>query len=122
MATSRRLLALAAAALGAQACAVVQAPVRPPVGFGYTHFSAPAETNFSATPVGAKVGRAETHYLYVPIDWFYNTGVPIELAFGDAAVARAARDAGITTIHYVDYEYTRILGLYEVVTVRVSGD
>jgi hypothetical protein len=120
MATRRRsalAAALLAAACAAAACSTVQAPVRPPVGWLFTQFSAPIDTNFSATPVGSKVGSADTHYIYIPIQ-----NLPLELAFGDAAVERAARDAGITTIHYVDYEYVRILGIYQLVTVKVSGD
>jgi len=118
MATRRSpRLALAAVALAASSCAAVHAPVVPPLGWGYTHYSAPVDTNFSATPVGSKVGKAKTYYVYIPTQNY-----SIEIAFGDAAVKRAADDAGITTIHYVDYEYLRILGIYQQVTVQVSGD
>ena len=30
--------------------------------------------------------------------------------------------AGITTIHYIDYTYVRLLGVYTQLTIRVSGD
>ena len=117
-----RAAALLVAASAALACATVQAPVEPPVGFLYHRVSAPIDTNFTATPVGSKVGSADTYYLYFPLNYVSASPIPIELAFGDAAIERAAKDAGITTIHYVDYEYIRILGIYQMVTVKVSGD
>lgn len=68
MATSRwRAAAVAGAALLCQACALgVGAPVRPPGGALFTWVEAPLETNFSATPIGSKVGTSETRYLNVP--------------------------------------------------------
>ena len=114
-----RAAAALAAALGCQACAVgVGAPVRPPGGALFTLVSAPVDTNFSQTPVGTKVGTAETRYLYIP----NGNSLPLSFSWGDAGVAAAAEDAGITTIHYVDYEYLDILSVYRQVTVRVSGD
>ena len=119
MATSRRLaLVLAAAALFCQACAVGIAPVQPPGGGLFTWVKAPLETNFSATPVGSKVGTSETRYLYVPNGYY----VPLSFAWGDAAIEAAAADGLITKIHYADYEYLNILGVYNQVTIRVYGD
>jgi hypothetical protein len=48
--------------------------------------------------------------------------VPIELAFGDAAVKKAADEAGITTIYFVDYEFINVLTIYQRMTIRVFGD
>lgn len=120
MATSRwRAAAVAGAALLCQACALgVGAPVRPPGGALFTWVEAPLETNFSATPIGSKVGTSETRYLNVPNS--YN--VPLEFAWGDAAVKAAAADGGITSVHYADYEYLNILGVYNQLTIRVYGD
>lgn len=107
-----------ACALLCQACAVgLVAPVRPPGGALFTWVSAPLDTNFSQTPTGSKVGTSETRYLYIP-----NGYLPLSFAWGDASVAEAAAAAGITTIHYADYEYLNVLGVYNQVTVRVSGD
>ena len=122
MATSpraSRAAAALAAALLCQACAVgVGAPVRPPGGALFTWVSAPIDTNFSQTPVGSKVGTSETRYLYIP----NGNNLPLSFAWGDAGVAEAADDAGITKIHYVDYEYLDVLSIYRQVTIRVSGD
>ncbi len=116
----RRALAVTlGTALAALGCAVpVGAPVRPPGGWIFTYVSAPIDTNFSETPIGSKVGTADSRYLYIPISAY----VPLEVAFGDSAVKQAAADGGITTVHYVDYEYLRILGIYQQLTIRVSGD
>jgi TRL-like protein family len=123
MATRRGGRRALAAALGpllvTLGCAIgAGAPVRPPGGYLFTYVSAPVDTNFSSTPVGSKVGTADSRYLYIPV----STYVPLEVAFGDAAVKRAADDAGITTIHYIDYTYLRFLGIYEQLTIRVYGD
>lgn len=115
---SRAAAALAAALL-CQACAVgVGAPVRPPGGALFTWVSAPVDTNFSQTPVGSKTGTSETRYLYIP----NGNSLPLSFAWGDARIAEAAADAGITTVHYADYEFLNILGVYNQLTVRVSGD
>jgi hypothetical protein len=120
MATRRAAaLAVLVAALACPSAALARAPVVPPGGYLFTWIKAPAETNFSATPIGSKVGVAKTHYLNSPVTFYY---VPIELAFGDAAVKKAADEAGITTIHFVDYEFINVLNIYQRMTIRVFGD
>lgn len=44
------------------------------------------------------------------------------VALGDASIQAAAREAGITRIHHVDYESRSYLGLYSVYTIIVYGD
>jgi hypothetical protein len=92
--------------------------VQPPGGALFTWVKAPLETDFSATPVGTKIGTSETRYLYIP----NGNNLPLSFAWGDAAVKAAAADGGITTVHYADYEYLNILGVYNQLTVRVYGD
>jgi hypothetical protein len=118
MATRTAALAVLLAALACPAAAQ-RAPVVPPGGWLFTWIKAPAQTNFSATPIGSKMGKAETYYLNSPITFYY---VPIEFAFGDAAVKRAADEAGITTIYFVDYEFINVLTIYQRMTIRVFGD
>lgn len=43
-------------------------------------------------------------------------------ATGDASIATAARNAGITKIKTVDYQTFKILGFYAKYTVVVTGD
>ena len=44
------------------------------------------------------------------------------VALGDASIQTAARDAGITRIHHVDYQAKSYVGVYTIYTVIVYGD
>jgi hypothetical protein len=115
------LFLLCVTALATFGCAGV-APSRsaypqPPVGFVFGRHAAPLEVNFEATPHGSKVGSARTRCFSDP----FFTGLPI-VAWGDASIQTAARNAGITTVHYADYEILNVLGIYRELTVRISGD
>lgn len=44
------------------------------------------------------------------------------IATGDASIEEAAKDAGITRIHHVDYQVTSILGLFVTYTTIVYGE
>lgn len=44
------------------------------------------------------------------------------VALGDASIQTAAREAGITRIHHVDYKVKSYVGLYTVYTIIVYGD
>lgn len=44
------------------------------------------------------------------------------VALGDASIQTAARSAGITRIHHVDYKTKSYLGLYTIYTVIVYGE
>jgi len=44
------------------------------------------------------------------------------IAIGDASIEAAAKEAGITRIHHVDYEATSILSFYATYTVLVYGE
>jgi hypothetical protein len=109
-------LATAGAGLGC-AAGVVGVPVAPPAGLILAYQSAPLETNFEATPVGSKTGTAEVRFLREP----FFTNLPL-VTWGDASLEAAAREGGIQTIHYADYELLQVLGIYVQLTVEVSGD
>ncbi len=86
-------------------CAMVSSPV---TGFLYTDVKAPlAVTSNSAS---TKVGTAKAQSI---LGW---------VATGDASIEAAAKSAGITKIHHVDYESTNILGIVASFTVVVYGD
>jgi hypothetical protein len=113
-------LALAVAVAGTgSGCAGTGAGglVSPPRGIILTYHSAPLETNFGATPVGSRNGTAEIRFLREP----FFTNLPL-VTWGDGSIEAAAREGGIQTIHYVDYELLNVLGIYEQLTVEVSGD
>lgn len=44
------------------------------------------------------------------------------VAMGDASIQTAAREAGITRIHHVDYQTKSYVGVYTIYTVIVYGD
>jgi len=44
------------------------------------------------------------------------------VALGDASIQAAAREAGITRIHHVDYQTKSYVGVYTIYTVIVYGD
>jgi hypothetical protein len=95
--------------------------VRPPRGRLYTHFRAPLIFDWTVpggveSPPDLKVGIATTRTLAVP-----RTRDLASAAKGDMSLERAAREAGIRTIHYADYEMLNILGLYKRTTLYVYG-
>ena len=63
-----------------------------------------------ATTGASKVGRATARNILGLV------------AFGDATIEEAAREAGITTIHHVDAESTRIWFFYSQYTTVVYGE
>jgi hypothetical protein len=96
-------------------CTMVKAPVVPPGGLIFTNYKAPLTTNFQSTPQSSRVATSEAMFLREP---FFGT----TWAWGDASIQTAVRNSGMTTIHYADYEYLSVLGLFAKTTVRVHGD
>ncbi|NQU09485.1 hypothetical protein HQ590_01730 [bacterium] len=86
-------------------CAVVQSPLS---GVIYTNVDAPmdATSNDAAT----KMGTASA------------TSILGIIATGDASIETAAKSAGITKIHHVDYQARSILGIFARYTVKVYGN
>ncbi len=86
-------------------CAMVQSPVFSGI---YTDVKAPlAVTGNSGA---SKVGTAEASSIL---------GI---IATGDASIDAAAKSAGITKIHHVDYQAKNIIGVYATYTVYVYGE
>lgn len=98
--------------------------VTPGKGFIFTHYRAPMTCRLEEAPGGVpcgmdlKHGATSAHAFILPIlDTFHILSV----GWGDAALDRAAHDAGIATICYADYELLEILGIYKRATVHVYG-
>lgn len=100
----KKIFAIAFAAMMFTGCAV-KAPI---AGFAYTNIKDGLAVTANAG--SSKVGTA-TAKGYVGI-----------VALGDASIQAAAKEAGISRIHHVDYESKSILGLYNVYTVIVYGE
>jgi hypothetical protein len=107
------LAALGACFLSLAGCAYRTAVI-PPQGLLFTHIKAPLQTNFSETPVGDREGSGSTQYFLVP--FFF-----VSAAWAEAGIEEAAEDGGIENVHYADYEYLSVLGLYRRFTVTAHG-
>ena len=82
--------------------------VAPVTGFWYTEVKAPGTA--TSNPSYSKVGTATC------------TSLLGLVATGDASIETAAKSAGITKIHHVDYQSKSILGIYAEFTVVVYGE
>jgi hypothetical protein len=102
---SAKLAIIGLLALVAAGCAMSAAPV---TGFIYTDVQGPvAATGNSGA---SKVGIASCQSI---LGW---------VATGDASIETAAKGAGITKIHHVDYYSQSILGIWAKFTVKVYGE
>lgn len=101
--------------------------VTPAKGFIFTHYRAPMTCRLEEAPGGLggvpcgpdlKHGETTAHAFILPIvDTFHI----LSAGWGDAALDSAARDAGIQTVYYADYELLEILGIYKSATIHVYG-
>ena len=98
--------------------------VTPSKGLLFTLYRAPMRCRVgdeAAIPCGDRLKRGSTsaHAFSLPIPHTFDL---IGVGWGDAALDTAARDAGITTIYYADYEWLEVLGIYRRATVCVYGE
>jgi len=82
--------------------------VAPVTGFAYTELKGPLTA--TSNTGSSKVGTGTV------------TSILGLIATGDASIDTAAKSAGITKIHHVDYQSKNILGLYAEYTVIVYGE
>jgi hypothetical protein len=105
----RKLTWLSVASLSAAVlltgCASVKSPVS---GFVYTDIQAGEGATSNAG--ASKIGQSEATSI---LGW---------VATGDASIDKAAKSAGITKIHHVDYKAKSILGFYAKYTTVVYGE
>lgn len=100
---------------GCAQLAYTEAPVAVPMGGLYQQTKAPL-TYKTPFKVSEKVGRAYASYIAVP---FYPT---FSASVGDASIQTAAKSAGITKIHHIDYARTNILSVFTRIEVFVYGE
>ncbi len=82
-----------------------------PVGSLYTQLKLPvAVTEAKAASTKLKVGKAECKSILGMV------------ATGDASIDTAAKNAGITVIHHVDWEVKNILGIIGTYRCNVYGE
>ena len=104
----RKTLLLLTAGLLLAAC--YHAPVKPPVGYLFSDFSAPQGVYGDGSVGGSRVGRATT-VCYLGL-----------CSTGDSSVAAAARDGGITSVQQIDYDFYNMLGIVQEYTTVVHGE
>jgi hypothetical protein len=104
---------------GGCAATPFRTPVKPPQGGLFNHYKAPLTTNFSGNPAGPGVRVASQSHTSYFHDVFL-TG--LNFAWDQNAVRNIARDAGMSEVHYADYEVLNILGIYAKFTVHVYGN
>lgn len=80
-----------------------------PVGSLYTQVKLPVAAT-GAKAASTKVGKAECKSI---LNW---------VATGDASIDTAAKNAGITVIHHVDWEAESILGIVSTYRCIVYGE
>ena len=100
-----RYLAAPLLAVALTGCAMASSPV---TGFVYMDVKGPA--GVTDNTASSKVGRA-TCKSYLGI-----------CGTGDASIEAAAKSAGITKIHHVDFESYSVLGFYATFTTIVYGE
>jgi hypothetical protein len=75
----------------------------------YTHVTQPLDVNFDNTPVhDGRRGDEAWNTLRIPVSLF----LVIQVDWGTDAIGDAAREAGMTTIHYADLETLSVLGIW----------
>lgn len=101
----KKLLGIILLAGFLSSCAFVATPT---VGLVYTDLKAPlAVTGNSGS---SKVGTGKI------------TSILGIVATGDASIETAAKSAGITKIHHVDYDAMSVIGVYAEYTIYVYGE
>ncbi|MFI3320529.1 MAG: TRL-like family protein [Rikenellaceae bacterium] len=100
----KKIFIMAFAAAAFASCSAVKSPL---IGAFYTDVKDGLAVTSSAG--SSKVGTAKA------------TGYVGVYAAGDASIQAAAKSAGISTIHHVDYHSTSILGIITNYTIYVYG-
>ena len=113
------ILVLAGVVLLAAGCAGAGAgcrvPVAPPAGGLLTVYKAPLTTDFRGQTMSSRSGSASTLFLRDP----FITGLSV--AWADASTTAAARNGGLSHVHYADYEMVRVLSVFGKFTVTAYG-
>ena len=80
-------------------------------GCAYSNVVMPLDTNMAKTELGSKIGKSSAKSVLYLVAW------------GDAGVAKAAENGGLTTVNHLDRESLVVFfGLYTEVTTIAYGD
>lgn len=106
MSSMFKVLAVLSLCFIAYGCSVPRAPI---AGALYTNVKDGLIANPGPIPASPKTGEAMA------------TGI-FGITTGDSSIETAAKNGGITKIHYVDYSSWGIMGIYGTTTTRVVGE
>jgi hypothetical protein len=101
------ILVLSGSMLALTGC--LTAPFTPPMG-AVTSIDAPLSIDHNRSTVTSKKGEASAICILGLV------------SIGDASTQTAARNGGLKTVHYLDYKYLNILGLYQSTIVMAYGE
>lgn len=87
----------------------VTAPFKPPMG-AVTAVDAPLSIDHNRSSVTSKKGEASAMCILGLV------------AVGDASTQAAANNGGLKTVHFLDYKYFNVLGIYQSTTVVAYGE
>ncbi len=106
------LLAVCGIAVVTTGCyaGIYTAPVKPGLGLMFARVTAPISTDYNGTPVSTKTGEATAENVLGLIE------------YGDCSAEAAAKAGGLTKIHYLDYRFENILGVYSKFTTIAHGE
>lgn len=107
---SLALLALLGLTVLSTGCSYYSAPVMPPGGLFYTNIQAPVDTDVQSNPVGSKTGASSS------------TSILGLFAYGDASLASAVQNGGLSKVDHVDYEFFNLLFIYQKFTINAYGE
>ena len=110
------LMALGLSLFLASGCITFKTPVAPPPGLLFTFYKAPLTTEYHPTPICDKRGEASTFC----VRDFVWTGLTI--AWDEADIDTAARNGGLQTVKYAEYEVLIVLGLFGKFKVIAYGE
>ena len=88
----------------------LNAPFMPPLGGVYSDINAPLSVDHDKSLVSPKQGEASAFCILCLV------------SFGDVSTQAAAENGGLKTVHYLDYNYVNLLGLYQKTTVVAHGE
>lgn len=85
-------------------------PVIPSAGFLFARLDAPLSISYDETAVATKCGESVSESFLGLI------------AIGDSSIQTAAKNGKLRKIHYADYRFYNILGLYSKFTTLAYGE
>lgn len=82
-------------------------PIPPTIGLFYSHTVKPLDINQDRTPVAEKTGKGNIKHIYFAVN----------AAWDSNAIGDIARENGIETIYYADFEKLTVLEVLQIIFI-----